>query len=138
MKQLLTRPRQVSRFNTTTFRPVTTDRLRLEVIPEAAHAAAILEWQVFSARNAPSLPPVVNAGLDRSVVMGGQTYLAGKAVWLHDMTSAETDPFVDPAERGLSSSDGPDDLQVEHGACLTLGKDGLLISGMLRHSCIAW
>ena len=72
------------RFNTTTFAPITTDKLRLEVSPDAEHPAGVLEWQVFNAGAAPTLPPLVNAGVDRSVVLGGQTYLAGKAVWLRE------------------------------------------------------
>ncbi len=74
------------RFNATIFVPVTTDKLRLEVSPEGSHAAGVLEWQVFPAGAAPSLPPLVNAGIDRSVVTGGKTYLAGKAVWLRSDT----------------------------------------------------
>jgi len=72
------------RFNVTSFRPVTTDKLRLEVTPDGEHVAGILEWQVFGSGAVPSLPPVVNAGVDRSVVLGGKTYLAGSAVWLRD------------------------------------------------------
>ena len=71
-------------FNTTSFDEVKTDKLRVEIIPEAEHSAGILEWRVYSAGPAPSLPPVVDAGIDRSLVMGGRTYLAGKAVWLQD------------------------------------------------------
>jgi DUF1680 family protein len=72
------------RFNVTSFRPVTTDKLRLEVTPNDERIAGILEWQVFGNDAVPSLPPVVNAGVDRSVVMGGRTYLAGSTVWLRD------------------------------------------------------
>ncbi len=72
-------------FNATAFDPVTTDRIRLEVIPDGKHAAGVLEWRVYNSGPVPSLPPVVQAGIDRSVVMGGQTYLAGKAIWLHDV-----------------------------------------------------
>lgn len=71
-------------FNTTTFDPITTDKLRLEVVPQGSHAAAILEWVVFNSGPVPSLPPVVEAGVDRSVVLGGQTYLSGRAMWLED------------------------------------------------------
>ena len=75
---------EADQFNTTTFRPVTTDKLRLEVSADEDHAAGVLEWQVFGTGAVPSLPPLVNAGVDRSVVIGGHTYLAGKAVWLRD------------------------------------------------------
>jgi DUF1680 family protein len=71
-------------FNSTTFEPVSTRRLRLEVIPQANHPAAILEWRVFNSGPVPDLPPVVDAGVDRSVVSDGRTYLSGKATWLRD------------------------------------------------------
>lgn len=74
-------------FNTTSFDPVTTDRLRLEVSPDGYHAASIIEWRVYNAGPAPSLAPVVDAGIDRSVILGAQTYLAGKTVWLEDLAN---------------------------------------------------
>ena len=69
-------------FNTTTFDEVRTSKLRLELVPDTTHNVGIIEWRVFNAGAAPSLPPLVNAGIDRSVVIGGKTYLAGKATWL--------------------------------------------------------
>jgi DUF1680 family protein len=72
-------------FNTTIFDEVKTDKLRLEVVPDEAHAAGIIEWKVYNSGPVPSLPPVVDAGIDRSVVMGGRTYLAGKSIWLEDL-----------------------------------------------------
>ena len=72
------------RYNTTTFNPVKTDKLRMEIEPEAQHAAGILEWRVFNAGPVPELAPVLDAGIDRSVILGADTYLAGKAVWLED------------------------------------------------------
>lgn len=73
------------RFNSTNFDVVTTEKLRLEIVPVGRHAAGILEWVVYNSGPAPSLPPVVDAGIDRSVILGGQTYLAGKAIWLEDL-----------------------------------------------------
>jgi len=69
-------------FNTTTFDEVHTDKLRLEMVSDGTHSPGILEWQVLSSGPVPNFPPVVNAGIDRAVVVGGQTYLAGKAEWL--------------------------------------------------------
>jgi uncharacterized protein len=71
-------------FNLTSFDEVKTDKMRLEVVPAGEHAAGILEWRVFDAGPVPALPPVIHAGIDRSVVIGGRTYLAGKAIWLQD------------------------------------------------------
>jgi uncharacterized protein len=71
-------------FNSTTFAPVSTSKLRLEVIPQANQPAGILEWRVFNYGPAPDLPPIVDAGVDRSVVSDGRTYLSGRATWLRD------------------------------------------------------
>ena len=58
--------------------------MRLEVSPAGEHAAGILEWRIYNAGSVPQLAPVVNAGVDRSVVMGAPTYLMGNATWLLD------------------------------------------------------
>lgn len=71
-------------FNTTSFSTVKTDKLRLQIQPDSKHAAGLLEWKVYNAGPVPTLPPLVDAGLDRSVVLGGKTYLAGKVTWVED------------------------------------------------------
>ncbi len=71
-----------NQFNTTAFDEVTTDRLRLEMVSDGKKSTGILEWRVWSSGPIPILPPVVDAGVDRVVVLGGQTYLTGKALWL--------------------------------------------------------
>ncbi len=71
-------------FNLTAFEPVKTSKLRLEVIPQTRKPAGILEWRVYNAGPVPSLPPVIDAGVDRSLVLGGHTYLLGKVIWLED------------------------------------------------------
>ena len=73
-----------TRFNTTTFEPVKTSKLRLEVVPQDQRPAGILEWRVLNHGPAPALPPIVEAGVDRSVVSDGKTYLSGKVSWLQD------------------------------------------------------
>ncbi len=69
-------------FNSTSFQPVLTSKLRLEVVPQEHHPAGILEWRVFNYGPTPEIPPVVEAGVDRSVVSDGRTYLSGKVTWL--------------------------------------------------------
>ncbi|HEY1984602.1 MAG TPA: beta-L-arabinofuranosidase domain-containing protein [Terracidiphilus sp.] len=71
-------------FNPTTFAPVKTSKLRLAVTPQQGQPAGILEWRVYNFGPLPSLPPLVESGVDRSVVLGARTYLAGKATWLED------------------------------------------------------
>lgn len=74
-------------FNATVFEPVRTNKLRLEVVLQSNRPAGILEWRVFNYGPAPELPPVVDAGVDRSVVSDGRTYLSGKATWLKDSST---------------------------------------------------
>ncbi len=74
-------------FNLTTFEPVKANKLRLEVTIEPHKPSGILEWRVYNSGPAPALPPVIDAGIDRSLVLGGHTYLAGKVTWLQDSPS---------------------------------------------------
>lgn len=69
-------------YNTTTFDPVKTDRLRLEILSDGRLSTGILEWRAWSSGPVPTFPPIVDAGIDRAVVLGGVTYLTGKADWL--------------------------------------------------------
>ena len=71
-------------FNVTTFEPVKTSKLRIEVATQKGRPAGILEWKVFNFGPVPLLQPVVDAGVDRSVVSDGRTYLSGKVTWLED------------------------------------------------------
>jgi hypothetical protein len=66
-------------FNTTTFDPVTTTRLRIEVDSASAFTANVVEWKVYPAPGAPGVAPVLSAGGDRVVMTGGTTYLSGSA-----------------------------------------------------------
>jgi DUF1680 family protein len=71
-------------FNVTTFEPVETSKLRIEVATQKGRPAGILEWKVFNYGPVPTLQPVVDAGVDRSVVSDAKTYLSGKVTWLED------------------------------------------------------
>jgi DUF1680 family protein len=77
-------------FNVTTFEPVKTSKLRIEVVPQKDRPAGILEWKVYNYGPIQSMPPVVDAGVDRSVVSDGRTYLSGKVTWLEDSSKNRT------------------------------------------------
>jgi len=64
-----------NQYNRTSFDAVTTTRLRLEVDSVDRAAMTILEWNVLKTLNSPPLAPVITAGIDRSVMVGGKTYL---------------------------------------------------------------
>ncbi|MCL5279618.1 MAG: glycoside hydrolase family 127 protein [Planctomycetes bacterium] len=64
-------------YNTMSFDEVRTIRLRLEIDSNETFSTGILEWRVYDSGKSPDFPPTVTAGVDRVVVLGGKTYLAG-------------------------------------------------------------
>ncbi|MCY2988108.1 MAG: glycoside hydrolase family 127 protein [Planctomycetota bacterium] len=66
-----------NQFNTTTFPELTTSQLRLEFDGAEKSSTGILEWRVYDSGASPNFAPAVNAGVDRVVVLSGQTYLSG-------------------------------------------------------------
>lgn len=81
---------EINRFNTARFEAVKTTRLRLEVQSLKEKSVGILQWQVWSHGPVPAFAPRVEAGVDRSVVVGGDSYLSGRVVTL----SARDTPAV--------------------------------------------
>jgi DUF1680 family protein len=67
------------KFNVTTFDEVSTTRLRLEMNGNETFSTGVLEWRVLDSGRSPEFPPTVKAGVDRSVMLNGRTYLAGEA-----------------------------------------------------------
>jgi DUF1680 family protein len=67
----------LNRYNTTSFDEVRTPKLRLEIDSNATFSTGILEWRVYDSGKSPDFPPMVTAGIDRMVVLGGKTYLNG-------------------------------------------------------------
>jgi DUF1680 family protein len=71
----------LNQYNTTTFAPVTTTRLRLYIVPSGATSGGIstgiIQWKVYDNGGSANFPPVANAGVDRDVIVGGNTYLSG-------------------------------------------------------------
>jgi hypothetical protein len=73
------------RYNVTAFAPVTTTRLRLEIDPSGNRtgngiSTGIVQWKVIDTGQSPKFPPTVIAGVDRVVVLPGQTYLNAKVL----------------------------------------------------------
>jgi len=84
-----------NQYNPTKFDEVTTTRLRLEIDSVDRFSSTILEWKVLKTINSPEIAPVINAGGDRDVMVGGKTYLAA------DIKS------VDPLKNTTWSAAGP-------------------------------
>ena len=76
-----------ARFNTTTFEPVLTSKLRIDVDSAASLVANVVEWKVYPSPDAPDVAPVLYAGNDRVVMDGGKTWLSGSAKTVTGLTS---------------------------------------------------
>lgn len=79
-----------NRFNVTTFDEITTTKLRLEMDADGTYSTGILEWRVLDSGKSPAFPPMVSAGMDRDVVLGGKTYLSGAMRFLKPDQTART------------------------------------------------
>ena len=82
-------------YNKTIFTEVTTNKFMVEVDSVKQFLPVILEWQVFKSKNSPAVAPVIEAGGDRDVMIGGKTYLSGKV------------KTVDPLIKSLWTAKGP-------------------------------
>ena len=76
-------------FNVTTFAEVTTTKLRLEMDGNGDFSTGLLGWRVLDSGKSPEFPPRVEAGVNRDVMLGGKTYLAGKVKWLKPEAGAK-------------------------------------------------
>ena len=83
------------KYNNTVFNEVTTTRLRLEVDSVDRFSNTILEWKVLKTLNSPEVAPVITAGGDRDVVVGGRTYLSASI------------KSVDPLKNTIWTAKGP-------------------------------
>ncbi|MCF7975785.1 MAG: glycoside hydrolase family 127 protein [Phycisphaerae bacterium] len=77
-------------FNPMSFAEVTTSKLRLEIDSDGSYSTGILEWRVYDSGKSPAFPPDVRAGEDRSVVLGGKTYLSAKIKTLEGQDGEST------------------------------------------------
>ncbi|HEY9509637.1 MAG TPA: beta-L-arabinofuranosidase domain-containing protein, partial [Verrucomicrobiae bacterium] len=75
-------------FNATTFDEVRTTKLKLEIDSDGTLSTGILEWKVYDSGHSPDFPPSVAAGIDRTVILGGKTYLSGSVKTLRPKTAA--------------------------------------------------
>jgi uncharacterized protein len=66
-----------NKFNVTTFPEISTSKLRLEFDSDGKSSTGVLDWRVYDSGKSPNFPPTASAGVDRFVVVSGQTYLNG-------------------------------------------------------------
>ncbi|MEI6604202.1 MAG: beta-L-arabinofuranosidase domain-containing protein [Verrucomicrobiota bacterium] len=65
--------------NTIEFPELKTTKLRLEMDADGESSTGVLEWRVYDSGHSPNFAPTINAGIARTVVLPGITYLSGKA-----------------------------------------------------------
>ena len=127
------------RYNTTTFDEVTTSKLRLEFDGSDKFSTGIIEWKVLDSGKSPAFPPVVSAGVDRLVVTGGKTWLAGvikqfKSDGGNDVAWSKTSG---PGEVVFADAHSPETTATftapgEYVLQLTAGKGALAASSSLK------
>jgi len=71
------------------FDEVQTAKLRLEMDGDGEFSTGVLEWRVLDSGKSPDFPPIVAAGVDRMVIVGGKTYLTGT---LQSLSGTPTGP----------------------------------------------
>lgn len=64
-----------NQLNTTTFKEITTTRMRIDLDSADRGVTTLLEWVVTKTPNSPNPKPLVSAGIDRDVIINGKTYL---------------------------------------------------------------
>jgi DUF1680 family protein len=82
-----------NQLNTTSFDEISTTKLRLELDSSDRYTSTLMEWIVYKPKGSPDYAPVVEAGPDRDVILGGKTYLAAvvKSVSpVHQLTWSKT------------------------------------------------
>ncbi len=90
----------------TTFDEVTTTKLRLLIDSADRGTAALQEWIVFKSDKSPAHPPVVDAGLDRDVMLGGKTYLVSTARSVTPLKSLTWSGVTGPGKVSFNNNGG--------------------------------
>ena len=62
-----------NQFNISTFKEITTTRIRIELDSADRGVSTLLEWVVTKSPNSANPKPLVNAGIDRDVIINGKT-----------------------------------------------------------------
>ncbi len=94
-------------FNLSTFDEINTSRLRVEMDSVDRYASTLLEWEVFESGHLSTVPPRVNAGVDRDVMADGKTYLTGQIRSVHPITRTDWTKTAGPGSVNFSTPSKP-------------------------------
>ncbi len=97
-------------YNNISFDEITTDKIRLEIDSQDNTSTGVIEWRVFDSGKSPDFPPVANAGVDRTVVVGAQTYLIGSGKGISKPGDKPTGSWSKLAGPGDVTFSNPNDL----------------------------
>jgi hypothetical protein len=95
-------------YNNTTFDEITTTRMRLEMDSTDRFASTLLEWKVIESEHMSPLAPVTIAGVDRDVMTGGKTWLAGVIKSVHPVTKTAWTKTTGPGQVSFSNAGSKD------------------------------
>ena len=133
-----------NQYNTTTFDEVTTSKLKLEIDSDGEFSTGILEWKVYDSGKSPEFPPTVTADIDRSVVVGGKTYLTGEVKTLKTRVPVPVSwtKQSGPGKVAFEKADAPVTTATfsapgEYVLKLTAGKDSLSASSTVAVKAFA-
>ena len=136
---------EADKYNTTTFDPVETTKLKLEFDGNGNSSTGIIEWKVYDSGKSAAVAPVTMAGIDRTVVLGGKTYLTGvlrTAGKNSDKTKAAWSKASGPGEVTFAEADNPSTTATfskpgDYVLKLSGEKDGLSGSSTVNVTAIA-
>lgn len=94
-----------NQYNKTSFDEITTTKIRLQLDSADRDVASILEWSIYPSVNSKPLPPVVAAGGDRDVMIGGKTYLSGDIKSVTSISSTTWTKISGPGNVVFSKND---------------------------------
>ncbi len=127
-------------YNRTSFDEIRTNRLRLEIDSNEEFSTGVLEWKVYDSGKSPDFPPSVDAGRDRVVIVGGETYLSATVKALKKSPgeiplawSKESGPGeVTIAEQNMAATTATFDEPGDYVLRLTAGTEPLQASSVVR------
>ena len=123
--------------NTTTFEEVHTSRLRVEMDSVTRDAGVLQEWEVFKSRVSDEYPPVVTAGVDRDVMLGGKTYFRAAIKSVSPIDGMRWTKTSGPGDVTFSNATAPMGSATfstpgDYVLTLTVGKGALSSASSLR------
>lgn len=85
-----------NQLNTTTFKKITTTRMRIDLDSADRGVTTLLEWAVNKTPNSPNPKPLVSAGIDRDVIINGKTYLDASVKSVFPVSKTEWKKVLGP------------------------------------------